>query len=74
MLSNECLNEFRNVWLPNMTDRGLDRLIDLLEKGQPSFDPRQFRAASPQGCLATQIAWNHPVTAHLTMEAHLLAQ
>ena len=35
MLSNECLNEFRNVWLPNMTDRGLDRLIDLLEKDSP---------------------------------------
>src|SRR5437764_7215484 len=33
MLSPNCLHELRSSWLPNITDAGLDRLIDLLEKG-----------------------------------------
>lgn len=69
MLSQECLNEFRNVWLPNMTPQGIDRLIDLLEKDSPLLIHGSFARAVPQGCLATHIAWHHPVTAHLTMEA-----
>ncbi len=28
-----------------------------------------FTRAVPMGCLATQIAWNHPRTCHLTLEA-----
>ena len=31
MLSPECVHELRTSWLPNMTDAGLDRLIDLME-------------------------------------------
>jgi len=69
MLSNECLKEFRNVWLPNITPRGLDRLIELLEQDSPLLIHGSFARAIPQGCLATQIAWHHPFTAHLTMEA-----
>jgi hypothetical protein len=69
MLSNECLNEFRNVWLPHMTSEGIDRLIDLLEKDSPLLIHGSFARAVPQGCLATHVAWNHPVTEHLTMEA-----
>ena len=69
MLSQECLQELQTSWLPNMTDKGLDRLIDLLEKGSPLLIHGSFTRAVPMGCLATQIAWNHPRTAHLTLDA-----
>ena len=35
MLSQECVRELQWAWLPNITDSGLDRLIELLEKGSP---------------------------------------
>ncbi len=69
MLSMECLNELRGSWLPHVTDQGLDHLIDLLEKDSPFLIHGSFARAVPQGCLATQIAWNHPETSHLTMDA-----
>ncbi len=69
MLSNECLHELRTSWLPNITDAGLDRLIDLLEKNSPLLIHGSFTRALPMGCLATHVAWNHPATAHLTMDA-----
>lgn len=69
MLSNECLHELKTAWLPNITDPGLDRLIDLLEKGSPLLIHGSFTRALPMGCLATHVAWNHPATAHLTMDA-----
>jgi hypothetical protein len=69
MLSQECLRELRTAWLPNMTDCGLDRLIDLLEKGSPLLIHGSFSRAFPMGCLATHVAWNHPATAHLVVDA-----
>jgi len=69
MLSQECLRELRKVWLPNITDQGLHRLIDLLEKGSPYLVHGTFSKAVPIGCLATHVGWNHPQTAHLTQEA-----
>jgi hypothetical protein len=69
MLSPECLGELRSTWLPNVTDAGLDRLIDLLEKGSPLLVSGCFTKAVPMGCLATHVAWNHPKTAHLTLDA-----
>ena len=69
MLSTECLAELRSAWLPNITERGLDRLIELLEKGQSAADPRLLHPAVPMGCLATHAAWHHPRTAHLTLDA-----
>ena len=69
MLSQECLRELRTVWLPNMTDGGLDRLIDLLGKGSPLLIHGSFSRAFPMGCLATHVAWNHPATAHLVVDA-----
>jgi hypothetical protein len=69
MLSQECVNELRSAWLPNMTDQGLDRLIDLLEKDSPLLVHGCFTRAVPMGCLATHAAWNHPDTAHLTLDA-----
>ena len=69
MLSPECVRELRDAWLPNMTDAGLDRLIDLLDKRSPLLVHGCFTKSLPMGCLATHVAWNHPVTEHLTVEA-----
>src|SRR5580658_7174855 len=69
MLSPECLHELRTAWLPHITDTGLDRLVDLLEKGSPLLIHGCFSKAVPMGCLATHVAWNHPRTAHLTVDA-----
>jgi hypothetical protein len=69
MLSSECVRELQSFWLPNITDAGLDRLIDLLEKGSPLLVHGCFTRAIPMGCLATHAAWNHPRTEHLTLDA-----
>ncbi len=69
MLTPECVQELRSVWLPNISDEGLTRLIELLEKDSPLLIHGSFTRAVPQGCLATHVAWNHPQTAHLTLEA-----
>jgi hypothetical protein len=69
MLSPECLGELRSAWLPNMTDAGLGRIIELLEKGSPLLIHGCFTRAIPMGCLASHVAWNHPRTAHLTVDA-----
>jgi hypothetical protein len=69
MLSPECLHELRSAWLPNITDSGLDRIVELLEKGSPLLIHGCFTKAVPMGCLATQAAWHHPQTGHLTQDA-----
>jgi hypothetical protein len=69
MLSQDCVHELRTSWLPNLTVSGLDRLIDLLEKGSPLLIHGCFTRAMPMGCLATHAAWHHPDTAHLTLDA-----
>jgi hypothetical protein len=69
MLSPECLRELQTSWLPNLTDPGLNRLIELLEKSSPLLIHGCFTRALPMGCLATHAAWHHPRTAHLTMDA-----
>ncbi|HEY7328912.1 MAG TPA: hypothetical protein VH592_14810 [Gemmataceae bacterium] len=69
MLSRECLDELRLAWLPHINDAGLDRLVDLLEKSSPLLIHGCFTRAVPMGCLATHIAWHHPDTRHLTLDA-----
>lgn len=69
MLSQNCVRELRSAWLPNITDAGLDRLIDLLEKGSPFLIHGCFTRTVPMGCLASHAAWNHPRTAHLMLDA-----
>jgi hypothetical protein len=69
MLSRESVCELRALWLPNITDSGLDRLIELLEKGSPLLVHGCFTRALPTGCLATHAAWHHPRTSHLTVDA-----
>ena len=69
MLSPECLAELRSAWLPNITDAGLDRLVQLLEQSSPLLIHGCFTRAVPMGCLATHVAWHHPRTRHLTLDA-----
>jgi len=69
MLSSECKVELRSTWLPNITETGLERLVALLEKSSPLLISGCFTRAVPMGCLASHIAWNHPRTAHLTIDA-----
>src|SRR5947199_9281954 len=69
MLSHECLGELRSAWLPNITDAGLDRLLELLDRGSPLLIRGCFTRAIPMGCLASHIAWNHPQTAQLNLDA-----
>ncbi len=69
MLSRESVCELRARWLPNITDSGLDRLIELLEQGSPLLVHGCFTRALPMGCLATHAAWHHPRTSHLTVDA-----
>jgi hypothetical protein len=69
MLSPEFLGELRSAWLPNITTGGLERLIDLLQKSSPLLISGCFTRAVPMGCLASHIAWHHPRTAQLTIDA-----
>lgn len=63
------LDELRQEWFPHITDSGLDRLIGLLESGSPLLIHGAFARVMPMGCLATHIAWHHPRTASLDIEA-----
>jgi hypothetical protein len=72
MLTADFVHELRTAWLPNVTDGGLDRVIDLLEKGSPLLLSGRFTEAVPRGCLATHIAWHHPAVAHRTADAGVL--
>lgn len=69
MLSAECRRELQTHWLPNISDAGRARLIELLEKASPLLIHGSFTRVLPMGCLATHIGWNHPETAHLTVDA-----
>ncbi len=69
MLTQECRSELHTSWLPNMTEQGLARLIELLEQGSPLLIHGCFARAVPMGCLATHIAWHHPATSFLTQDA-----
>jgi hypothetical protein len=72
MLSAELVHELRTCWLPNVSDDGLERVIELLEKGSPLLLSGRFTAALPRGCLATHIAWHHPAVGHRTLDAGVL--
>ncbi|WP_088260047.1 hypothetical protein [Fimbriiglobus ruber] len=66
---NAPLTEFRTVWLPHATTSGLKRLLGLLETANPLLIHGAFTRAMPMGCLATHLAWHHPITRHLNEEA-----
>jgi hypothetical protein len=69
MASLDPIAEFRAAWLPNVTDDGLDRLMELLRKASPLLIHGAFTRAVPMGCLASHVAWNHPKTCRLQHEA-----
>ena len=69
MLAAPYLKELREGWFPHTTAGGLDRLIQLLESGSPLLIHGAFTRALPMGCLATHIAWHHPETADLSIDA-----
>ena len=64
--------EFRASWLPHVTQGGLARIIELLEKGSPLLIHGAFTRAVPMGCLASHIAWNHPQTCRYQHEAGVM--
>jgi hypothetical protein len=72
MSTQEPVAEFRAAWLPHVTDDGLNRIIDLLEKASPLLIHGTFTRALPMGCLASHIAWNHPRTCRFDHEAGVL--
>jgi hypothetical protein len=72
MSTAEPVAEFRAAWLPHVTDDGLSRLIELLEKSSPLLVHGAFTRALPMGCLASHIAWNHPRTARFDHEAGVM--
>ncbi|HEX4592567.1 MAG TPA: hypothetical protein VH120_21770 [Gemmataceae bacterium] len=72
MLSPEVVRELRESWLPNASPAGLDRVIDLLEKGSPLLLAGRFTETLPRGCLATHIGWHHPAVCHRTIDAGIL--
>ena len=72
MLSAELIHELRTCWLPNVSDDGLGRVIELLAKGSPLLLSGRFTAALPRGCLATHIGWHHPAVCHRTLDAGIL--
>lgn len=69
MSVEHTVTEFRNDWLPNVTDEGLTRLVELLDAASPLLIHGAFTKACAMGCLATHIAWHHPATRDLNDEA-----
>jgi hypothetical protein len=63
------MQEFEQHWLPHISDAGLNRLVELLEKRSPLLIHGMFTRACAMGCLASHIAWHHPTTEHLYDEA-----
>lgn len=72
MPSTDPVTEFRTAWLPHISDDGLARLVELLEKASPLLIHGTFTRAMPMGCLASHIGWNHCATAHLQHEAGVM--
>jgi hypothetical protein len=66
------VEELRNDWFPHITDAGLHRVIELLEKTSPLLIHGAFTRTVPMGCLATHIAWHHPKTCQWTVEAGIM--
>jgi hypothetical protein len=72
MSCSEAVLEFRHAWLPHVSDDGLARVTELLEKASPLLIHGAFTKAMPMGCLATHIAWNHNRTQHLQYDAGVI--
>jgi hypothetical protein len=69
MLEERFIDELRSSWFPNLTDKGLNQWIRLIEKDSPMLIQRGFSIAGAMGCLASHAAWHHPATSHLESDA-----
>lgn len=67
-----CVKELRENWFPHTTDAGLKRVISLLETASPLLIHGTFTKCLPMGCMATHIAWHHPITRELTHDAGII--
>ena len=72
MFTAEPLAEFRAAWLPHITDAGLNRIIELLEKASPLLIHGTFTRAVPMGCLASHVGWNHPRSCQFDHDAGIV--
>jgi hypothetical protein len=72
MPTHDPVTEFRTAWLPHITDAGLARVIELLEKASPLLIHGAFTRTMPMGCLASHIAWNHPRTCQFQHDAGVM--
>jgi hypothetical protein len=72
MLPPEFVHELRTAWLPNVSDAGLERVIELLDKGSPLLLSGRFTQAAAMGCLATHIGWHNTEVGHRTDDAGIL--
>jgi len=72
MLPEGCVRELHDSWFPHLTDTGLDRLIQLLERASPLLIHGSFSRIAPMGCLATHAAWHHPATCELADDAGIM--
>lgn len=64
--------EFSSAWLPNISDSGLLRIIQLLESDSPFLIHGAFVSSPPMGCLASHVAWHHPCTEQYDYEAGVI--
>ncbi len=72
MMSVKSRSEFESQWLPHVSERGLNRLVELLESGSPLLIHGAFTKACAMGCLATHIGWHHPATRSYSDDAGVL--
>ena len=72
MKLSPCLQELKDGWFPHITDAGLDRVIELLDKSSPLLIHGEPIKQCRWVCLATYIGWHHPTTCHWTMEAGIM--
>ena len=62
MLPADFVHELRTAWLPNVSDAGLERVIDLLEKGSPLLLSGRFTGAAAMGSFQSRSIPVSPAT------------
>jgi len=71
-LTDPFIRELERNWFPGTTDAALNHLLKLLESASPLLVHGCFTQFPPQGCIATQIAWHHERTTHLSHDAGIV--
>ena len=71
-LPDSVVAAVRDGRVPSRTERAsivAPATADLLAKASPLLIHGAFTRAMPMGCLASHVAWNHPLTCKLQQEA-----